>query len=54
MSNQPVAFMLGEQQYALPLTTVQRIVRMVEVTPLPKAPEVCLESSTFRETSFRS
>jgi len=42
MVNQLVAFILGEQQYALPLTTVQRVVRMVEVTPLPKAPAVVL------------
>jgi purine-binding chemotaxis protein CheW len=42
MLNQLVAFVLGEQQYALPLSTVQRVVRMVEVTPLPKAPEVVL------------
>jgi purine-binding chemotaxis protein CheW len=42
MLNQLVAFIVGEQQYALPLTTVQRVVRMVEVTPLPKAPEIVL------------
>jgi purine-binding chemotaxis protein CheW len=42
MLNQLVAFILGEQQYALPLTTVQRVVRMVKVTPLPKAPKVVL------------
>ena len=42
MVNQLVAFILGEQQYALPLTSVQRVVRMVEVTPLPKAPAVVL------------
>src|SRR5258708_36717482 len=42
MVNQLVAFILGEQQYALPLATVQRVVRMVEVTPLPKAPAVVL------------
>ena len=42
MLNQLVAFTLGEQQYALPLATVRRVVRMVEVTPLPKAPEVVL------------
>src|ERR1700728_1654728 len=40
MLNQLVAFILGKQQYALPLTAVQRVVRMVEVTPLPKAPEI--------------
>ena len=42
MLNQLVAFTLGEQQYALPLATVRRVVRMMEVTPLPKAPEVVL------------
>lgn len=42
MLNQLVAFILDEQQYALPLKSVQRVVRMVEVTPLPKAPEVVL------------
>jgi purine-binding chemotaxis protein CheW len=40
--HQLVAFTLGEQQYALPLTTVQRVVRMVQVTSLPSAPEVVL------------
>ncbi len=42
MLNQLVAFTLGEQQYALPLATVRRVLRMVEVTPLPSAPEVVL------------
>jgi purine-binding chemotaxis protein CheW len=42
MLNQLVAFTIGEQQYALALTAVQRVVRMVEVTPLPSAPEVVL------------
>jgi purine-binding chemotaxis protein CheW len=40
--HQLLAFTLGEQQYALPLATVQRVVRMVEVTRLPSAPEVVL------------
>src|SRR5689334_10227989 len=40
MPNQLVVFTLDEQQYALHLSAVQRIVRMVEVTPLPKAPEI--------------
>jgi purine-binding chemotaxis protein CheW len=48
MLNQLVAFILGEQQYALPLTTVRRVVRMVEVTPLPKAPEVVLGVIDFQ------
>jgi purine-binding chemotaxis protein CheW len=43
-----VAFILGEQQYALPLTTVQRVVRIVEVTPLPKAPEIVLGVIDFQ------
>jgi purine-binding chemotaxis protein CheW len=31
-----VVFKLDDQRYALPLTTVERIVRMVEVTPVPE------------------
>jgi purine-binding chemotaxis protein CheW len=50
MLNQLVAFILDEQQYALPLTTVQRVVRMVEVTPLPKAPEIVLGVIDFQGT----
>jgi purine-binding chemotaxis protein CheW len=54
MRNQLVAFVLGEpqyaQQYALPLATVQRVVRMVEVTPLPKSPEVVLGVIDFQGT----
>jgi purine-binding chemotaxis protein CheW len=42
MSNQLVVFTLDEQQYALPLARVQRVVSVVEVTPLPKAPDVVL------------
>lgn len=37
-----VAFNLDEQHYALYLSTVERIVRVVEVTPLPKAPDIAL------------
>src|SRR5258708_37515269 len=50
MLNQLVAFILGQQQYALPLTTVQRVVRMAEVTPLPKAPEIVLGVIDFQGT----
>jgi purine-binding chemotaxis protein CheW len=50
MLNQLVAFILGEQQYALPLTRVQRVVRMAEVTPLPKAPEIVLGVIDFQGT----
>ncbi len=42
MSNQLVVFTLDPQAYALPLARVQRVVRIVEVTPLPKAPEIVL------------
>jgi purine-binding chemotaxis protein CheW len=48
MLNRLVAFILGEQQYALPLTTVQRVVRMVEVTPLPSVPAVVLGVIDFQ------
>jgi purine-binding chemotaxis protein CheW len=39
---QLVIFTLDEQCYALPLSTVVRVVRTVEITPLPKAPEIVL------------
>lgn len=40
--NQIVVFTLDEPRYALPLATVERVVRAVEITPLPKAPEIVL------------
>lgn len=40
--NQLVAFMLDEQCFALRLECVEQIVRAVEVTALPKAPEIVL------------
>jgi purine-binding chemotaxis protein CheW len=39
---QIVVFTLAEQRYALHLERVERTARMVEITPLPKAPEVVL------------
>jgi purine-binding chemotaxis protein CheW len=42
MLNQLVVFTLDAQRYALPLASVQRVVRMVEVTRLPKAPDMVL------------
>lgn len=39
---QAVVFSLDAQRYALPLASVQRVVRAVEVTPLPGAPPVVL------------
>lgn len=37
-----VVFTLDEQRYALRLAAVERVVRAVEVTRLPKAPEIVL------------
>lgn len=37
-----IVFNLDEQRYALRLSAVERIVRIVEITPLPKAPEIVL------------
>lgn len=42
MLNQLVVFTLDAQMYALPLARVRQVVRMVEVTPLPKAPDIVL------------
>ena len=42
VSLQLVVFGLGELRYALPLDVVERIVRAVEVTPLPGAPAFVL------------
>jgi purine-binding chemotaxis protein CheW len=39
---QLVGFSLDNQNYALNLSTVERIVHVVEVAPLPKAPEIVL------------
>ena len=41
-THQLVTFMLGEQHYALHLLAVKRIAPIVEVTPLPKAPEIVM------------
>ena len=41
-SGRYVIFTLDEQRYALHLSAVERIVRAVEVTPLPRAPEIVL------------
>jgi purine-binding chemotaxis protein CheW len=39
-ANQLVVFSLDEHYYALDLSAVERTERMVEVTPLPQAPEI--------------
>jgi purine-binding chemotaxis protein CheW len=41
-AHQLVVFAMDEQRYALQLATVERVVRMVEVTPLPQAPQIVL------------
>jgi purine-binding chemotaxis protein CheW len=41
-SVQLVVFTLDEQRYGLRLSAVERVVRAVEVTPLPSAPEIVL------------
>jgi purine-binding chemotaxis protein CheW len=40
--DQLVVFSLEGHRYALSLSAVERAVRMVEITPLPKAPEIVL------------
>jgi purine-binding chemotaxis protein CheW len=40
--HQIVVFTLEERHYALPLSVVQRVIRAVEITPLPKAPEIVM------------
>ena len=35
-------FTLGDQRYALALSSVENVVRAVTITPLPKAPEIVL------------
>jgi purine-binding chemotaxis protein CheW len=40
--DQLVVFTLNDQRYGLPLSAVERVVRMVAVTLLPKAPQIVL------------
>lgn len=42
-----IVFSLDEQHYALHLEVVEKTVRMVEITPLPKAPEMVLGVINF-------
>jgi purine-binding chemotaxis protein CheW len=42
MLNQLVAFTLNGQAYALSLARVRQVFRMVEITPLPQAPDIVL------------
>jgi purine-binding chemotaxis protein CheW len=41
-SNQLLVFALDDRQYALYLPAIERVVHMVEITPLPKAPEIVI------------
>lgn len=40
--HQLVVFTLGDQRYGLPLASVERATRIVEITPLPDAPAIVL------------
>ena len=40
--NEIVMFSLDEPIYALPLASVVRVIRAVEITPLPKTPEIVM------------
>ncbi len=37
-----IVFALDDRRYALPLPAANRVVRMVAITPLPKAPDIVL------------
>lgn len=43
-----IVFSLDRQRYALPLHAVDRVVRMVAITPLPKAPDIVLGAVNFQ------
>jgi len=43
-----IVFSLDRQRYALPLHMVDRVVRMVAITPLPKAPDIVLGVVNFQ------
>ncbi|MEW6418299.1 MAG: chemotaxis protein CheW [Nitrospirota bacterium] len=40
--NQLIVFTLDEQRYALYLHAVERVIRSIEITSLPKAPDIVL------------
>ncbi|HEY7986657.1 MAG TPA: chemotaxis protein CheW [Methylophilaceae bacterium] len=47
MNNQFIVFCLMSQRYALDLSTVEKAVRIVEISPLPQAPEIVLGIINF-------
>ncbi len=46
--NHLIVFVLDSQRYALPLLAVDRVVRMVAITPLPNAPDIILGVVNFQ------
>ncbi len=51
-SNHLLIFSLEQQQYALHLSAVERVVRAVEITSLPKAPEIVMGLVNVRGRIF--
>ncbi len=47
-SDKLLVFSLGGQKYALYLSSVMKVVEMVEISPLPKAPEIVLGVINFQ------
>lgn len=45
--NHLVVFILNDQRYALYLSAVERVIHAVEITPLPKAPDIILCRNVF-------
>ena len=43
-----IIFTLDDQRYALPLPAADRVLRMVAITPLPKAPDIILGVVNFQ------
>lgn len=39
-SQKLIVFILDDRRFALPLPAVERVIRMVDIAPLPKAPEI--------------
>ncbi|OPY75386.1 MAG: Chemotaxis protein CheW [Syntrophorhabdus sp. PtaU1.Bin058] len=42
MVSELVSFQLDDRQFAVPLSSIERIERAVSITPLPKAPDIVL------------
>lgn len=48
LTSRLLVFDLDNCRYGLPLESVERVARIVEITPLPKAPEIVLGVVNFR------